>query len=400
MNSLYPAKHNKLFDHHKLSPFFIAILISGAAFNATAEEDAPGISIGADLFTEYDDNVFRNYTEQDDTALKFAPEVQYLAYFGSHTFKADYKGEYSAYSNNNDLNYLNHEADLFVKFDHTHRLNTEFSVGYKDTIEEPGTTNAAPIVIDEFNQFNQLDALARLYYGTHISTGQLVLSLAHKQQEYTNNLQSFRDVDVNSVTGTFFYRVAPKTRFLFETTFADYQYDDSFILNSNQSSTELRYLAGVEWEATAKTTGIFKLGYQDKTFDDNNFADVDGLSYYLDMIWKPNQYTSFTIGANRKTTESAQAGVGGYLSTEYKVGVNHSFTELTKMKASYSHITDDITSRLSRNDTRHAAKIGLSHNFLRWLEASLDYQFLKRDSDYIVYQFDANSVALGITATF
>ena len=371
-------------------------LVSPALLQA---QERQGLLLNANLLAETDDNVLRKINAVSDSALKLSPEVSFLDDFGKHQLSANYQGEYASYSDNGDLNYDSHDIKAKALFDHSYRINSELQVGYKDQVEDPGTTNSSTILINTFNNVNESSALAKVYFGRTQSTGQIVLAYDFNQQRYTNNLQGYRDVDRNKFTGTYFYRISPKTRMLFEASLANYEYDKQ-IQYGDQSSDEMLYLAGAEWSVTAKTTGVFKIGYQSKDYENDYYSDISGLSYLLDMIWKPNTYSTVTLGASRLTTESAQFGIGGFISTSFVVGYDHELSRRTQLKINYQYDIEDISWVRDREDTRHDFKIGINYSLQRWLDLGINYRYLKRDSSYQLYGFESNSFNLSLTSTF
>lgn len=366
--------------------------------NATAEE-RQGLLLNAELNVQHDDNVLRKVESVSDSSIQISPQVQYLTHMGKHLFAVEYQGEYAAYKDDTDLNYDNHDIALYTRLDHSLKINSEFKLSYKNEIEVPGTNNSTSLLITRFNQTNKKQAAAKFYYGTKKSIGQLVLGLDHRENRYTNNLQGYRDVDRNTVTGTFFYRIAPKTRLLFQASIGDYDY----IAKSqfpDQSSKEAFYLAGVEWDITAKTSGSFKLGYQDKNFKQKVYNDITGLSYMLDMTWKPNTYSKIKIGATRMTQESSQLLTSAFITNSYTVDAEHEITPRTKLKAKYTYDSDDIVTTRNRTDKRHNIVLGVEHSLLTWLNISLDYQFNERRSDLEAYEYKANIIGLSLTTKF
>lgn len=377
---------------------FVIITCTFISTNSNAEE-RQGLLLNAELKALHDDNVLRKIKPVSDSSIQISPELQYLTHMGKHLFAVEYQGEYAAYKDNTKLNYDNHDIALFARLDHSLKINSDFKLSYKDEIEEPGTNNSTSLLIKQFNQTEKKQATANLYYGTRQSIGQIVFGLDHREHRYTNNLQGYRDVDRNTVTGTFFYRIAPKTRLLFQARIGDYDY-----VTKNQfadySSKETFYLAGVEWDITAKTSGTFKLGYQGKNFKENIYNDITGLSYMLDMTWKPNTYSKIKIAASRMTQESSQLLTSAFVTNSYTVDAEHEITPRTKLKAAYTFDSDDIVTISNRTDKRHNIVLGVDHSLLTWLNISLDYQFIERSSDFQIYEYKANIIGLSLTTKF
>jgi hypothetical protein len=383
------------------SKIILATVISICLFisKSAIAEERQGLLLNATITAEHDDNVLRKIVPVSDSSLQISPELTYLTHMGKHIFALDYQGNYSAFKKDTKLNYNNHNIALLAKLDHSLKISSTLKLSYQDEIEEPGTNNSITSLFTEFNQTKNKKAAANIYYGTKKSIGQLSLNLQHTKQRYTNNLQDYRDLNRNKATGTFFYRIAQKTRLLFQVSLRDYDYINKSKYQ-NQSSQETFYLAGVEWDITAKTSGTFKLGYQGKDFDENLYQNIDALSYLLDMTWKPNTYSKVKIAASRKTQESSQILTGAFITNDFAINAEHKITARTKLKAAYSFANNDIISLRDRTDKNHNITFGIDHSLLTWLSISLDYNFIQRKSDNAIYEHKANVIALSLTTTF
>ncbi len=376
----------------------LLLFASTTSGNAYAQQDI-GTSYGAGLHVTNDDNVLRQVDDVSDTSLTVTPELRLLGLYGKQSFSLDYAGEYRKYQDADELDYDAHDLKLAARLDHSQRLSSELLLQYQDDVEEPGITNQSTVGLSEFNQFDISRAQIKGAYGRSDSIGQIVLMLDHSQRRYTNNNQAFRDLDMSGITGQFFYRIAPKTRLLFEATAANIDYQNTQIFD--QSSRDNIYLIGVEWDVTAKTSGTFKAGYQTKSYDnDAVFNDISGLSYSLDMTWLPNTYTKVELGASRLISESAQFGIGGFISNGFKTRLEHAFTERTVFYAQYDHLEYDITSVIGRTDKRHEFALGATHDLRTWLDIEFSFIRQERSSDEAIFEFDAQLIQLSLIAYF
>lgn len=384
----------------KNTPTLTSVLIASLLLSANVQaEERQGLLLNGAIKVESDNNVLRKLEATDDTSLQFSPKVQYLTHVGKQIFAVDYQGEYAAYNENSQLNYNNHDIALYGRLDHSLKINSEFKLSYQNEVEEPGSNNSSSLLNEKFNKTNKKLALGKFYYGTNESIGQVVFELNHLEDRYSNNFQDYRNVDRNKFTSTFFYRLAPKTRLLFQASIADYDY---IIKNQfpDQSSKETFYLAGVEWDITAKTSGTFKLGYQGKDFEQEVYNDISGLSYMLDMTWMPNTYSKIKLAASRMTRESSQLVTSAFITNTYTLDAEHKITPRTKLKAAYTFDSDDIVSSQTRTDKRHNIVLSVDHSLLKWLNISLDYQYIERSSDLTAYNFKANVIGLSLVTKF
>ena len=359
-------------------------------------KDETGFSADIAMSVSHDSNIRRNTedNEQSDETFLLNPDLNWKAKFGKHFVGFNYEGDYGRYQESNELDFNDHSATFTAELRHSLRFNTEFELKYIEDHDDPGSTNASSLNLDEFNKFELTQAQGKLTYGTPASNGQLSLRIRSNERRYTNNQQSFRDYDLNEITGNFFYRIAPKTRLLFETTFADYDYQPRSVNGTDQSNEEQRYLFGVEWESTAKTTGVFKAGTLEKDYAQTLFGDISGVTLSLDMIWKPNTFTEVKIGVSRDTNESAIINTGGFISEYVHVDLKHELTPLTRLVAGISIGDEEYFFDFDRSDSREASKIGIDYEIRRWATLSAKLVREKRDSNAEVNDFSANALLL------
>jgi len=358
-----------------------------------------GLLLNAGLSVQSDSNITRTTEKTSDKLAIFSPQLQFLSNIGQHKFVFDYQGDFASYNDNSQYNYNDHALNLSAQFDHSYRLRSAFSLSYQNQVEAPGSNNAQTQLSNEFNQFTRKSALAKFYYGANASTGQLVFGLEHNQRRYSNNNQDFRDTDVNNLTATFFYRIAPKTRLLFETIVRNFYYVSENTVR-DQSSSENLYLAGAEWKATATTSGKFRIGYQSKNFDNEQFSDFNGLSYFLDMYWRPSNFTNVKFAASREPSESAQQDVSGFVKQVYLLAIEHALSERTIVSSSYQSNKSDISAAVDRNDVRNSINVGISHSLHTWLDIGLAYRHLTKSSNDEIFAFSSNAVELTLTTHF
>ncbi|GAB2681942.1 outer membrane beta-barrel protein [Aliiglaciecola aliphaticivorans] len=381
-------------NSQKSFPKLILMLFALAHFHSANAQQNEGFSavIGANIGQE--DNVFRSSEELSDEFLQLVPALKLTELYESVQLDAQYKGNYRQYNDLSDLSYAEHEASLKGQYKHTAKFSSEFALGYSDKIEEPGTSNAVGTVLEEFNEIATTSVKVAGTYGTIKSKGQIKVAYDAAKLRYGNNEQSFRDYDSNELTGTFFYRIAPKTRLLLEASKNDLSYESNRLIDA--SSSQYRYLAGVEWAATAKTTGIFKIGYQDINYDDELLDDISSLAYYLDMVWKPNTYTGIKLGAERSTRESAIQGLSSFISETYSFGVNHGFSARSKIDFNFNYRKDDIDNPLNNGARFSSISAKYTYALKRSVEVYIDYTHKKRSSDFAVYDYDSNIYMLGV----
>lgn len=377
---------------------FIALILLVCSFISSANSLlSPTFEVN--LASVSDSNILRNSMEKSDTILQLSPIIGALAERGKYQLQLNYEGLYQKYKDASELDFTDHFANLSMRVTHTERLTTEFKIEYLDEVEEPGITNASTETLEQFTEKNVKTGNLRIAYGRADSLGQLVLKIGHRQEVYTNNQQQWRDHHANQVTGQFYYRIAPKIRVLFEATNVhfDYQNPNGF---ADLSSEDQRYLVGATWQATSKTSGAFKIGYQDKAYNDEVFNSISGISYQLDMDWRPSTHSKISMTASRLTSESAQLGIGGFVSNNLSGQIEHALTERLKFKLILSQSDYDITYDIKRKDTRTHNALELDYSLSYWASLQMSYSTIQRDSNNDNFKFDGELMKLGFMTQF
>lgn len=372
---------------------------------ATAKkEERPGFFWNVETQLRYDDNVYRTHDKfkKSDEIGVIQPKLGWRMLYGKHRFDLGYAGDWGRYFDKTELDYTDHHLKAHALLDHSYRLTSEYTLGYRKDHDRPGGTDAFSFPNRSPDKWWEGYGKGKVSYGRKKSKGQIVGELQYHHRRYTNHDQDYRDYNMVRGTGTFYYRVAPKSRLLFEFSYADYDYQNKDAIGSDQSNQNYRYLTGVTWEATAKTTGILKVGYRETRYDNDRYGDQNGLFLFLDSIWKPNTYTRVTLGASVENQASARQGTNGYVTKAVKGGLSHKITPRIRLIANGRYARDEYDDSFTkdRNDDRWDLRAGVEYSLLRWLDLGAEYRYEERDSNFDIYDYSANVFMIRASTRF
>lgn len=369
-------------------------LISLSANSAEIMKET-GFNANTDIILFSEDNILRNELAINDESLTLAPTITYNINTGKQAFSFKYLGNYRAFNQQDYLNYNNHQFSSDAQFIFTDRLSVSANAFFEKDIESVNTTYSDKILAD-FTQLETRGVSGSIMYGTYASTGQLVFSVGNTNVDYKNNEQSFRNVDINSINATFYYRVAPKTRLLLSATSTNHDYDFDSI-GKEQSSKTFTARVGAEWELTAQTTGRVEVGYFEKNMNSNLLNDLDGLSYLINLDWKPIPFTNIYVQGSRSTKESSVIESNAYINTKFRLGLQYDFTERTSLKAGLMSEKAELE---TRDDKILVTSLGIEHSLRDWLSLEIFYDHSERDSDVSLYAYDADIYGIRLTTSF
>lgn len=345
--------------------------------------------------TGQDDNIFlTDGNETDSWITVINPQVQFVAQDGPSSYSLTYGLNFGKYHDSSPDDYVDHNLKGDINLELNSRNFLDISAAYTKNHEPRGTgsnqgsnatANAEPVEYDE----RSLDVAYT--YGSREATGRFKVSGGILDKEYTNfeAQNAARNRITNYVDGTFYYRVAPKTQAIFEVKRKRIDYD---LTTSPLDSTEMFYLVGATWEATANTSGTVKVGMSDKSFSSPTLQDDSSLSWEVSLNWSPIERSTFILSTAKLPEETD--GSGSYIDrTSASLMWTHAWTEQLSSRVTAGRRNGDYVGN-SREDDEDNFGIGLTYSMRRWLDLSLDWAYSDRSSNQAGLDYDKNTVYL------
>ena len=116
-----------------------AILLATCS-SAVSAQRRSGFYSNIEIQLLYDDNV-RAVVDELKTSDKVSlinPVLDWILLIGKHQLDFQYKGNYGFYVDDSTLNHDDHRLTSRALLDHSHRLNSEFRLGYVRGHDPPG----------------------------------------------------------------------------------------------------------------------------------------------------------------------------------------------------------------------------------------------------------------------
>ena len=234
-------------------------------------------------------------------------------------------------------------------------------------------------------------------YGAPGARGRVEVDLGYFKKEYQNNRATTAGADFDSLTfATRLYtRVAPNTELLTEyrATQFDYRLD-----SNNLDNTEQRLLVGAQWRATAKTSGIFKVGYLNKHFDRVR-PSYSGGTWEGGVRWEPRTYSFVEVSTGRTASDPSGTGTNFILSSFVSGAWTHRWRSFFSTRVNFLHIEDDYNGA-SRRDRTNTLGISAAYDVRRNVRASLALEHTKRDSSISVFDYTRNLATARVELAF
>lgn len=212
---------------------------------------------------------------------------------------------------------------------------------------------------------------------------------------YDEERNAYRERDDHSFAGRFFYRFWPKTSALLEYDYININYDEDVVSDSE----EHQVYAGVEWIATVKSRLLAKVGYGLKDFDAQGSNEAENFLAELQFRHRFTPKSYVELKASRKTNETEIADTAYILSQKIQLRYYQRILPKLMTTANVYYKRNSYRGEGSfgdRRDNYYGAGVDLKYSFTNWLALSGGYQFIKRDSNYIAYDYDRNNVYLSL----
>ncbi len=335
---------------------------------------------------------------KSDTIQVLSPAVRAEAKQGANTYGVGIGAQFGRYNNLSGDNFNDNNAFAIADLNPDTRVRMRLRADHVDAHDPRGSTTD-PLTPTP-NRYRQQTLGGIFGYGAPGAQGRFELELGAMDKRYYNNADSgvqLNNRDDNIVGGTFYWRIAPRTSLLAQAkrTGIDFKNDITTL-----DSTEMRYLAGVTWEATAATTGIVKLGTVKKDFKDGARHDVSTPSWDAQIQWTPLTYSKWDFILSRAYRETTPGLGDTVLATNSIVRWTHGWTSQISTTATGSYGTDDYKGVTGgRNDKLPSLGLRATYQMRRWLDFGADYTWSRRDSNLDAADYKKNVILLFVNAT-
>ena len=349
-----------------------------------------------DLEEFYTDNLWLTDTDEKDTwATVVTPRIEAWMQNGPSEYSLSFELEDSTYHSSGDDDYTDYTTKLDIHQEFTAKNVVNLFAEYYDGHEERGTgfiEGGLSLITDKPVEFTQTTFGGDYTYGSLEGQGRVKLAAQSDKYDYQNyrEFTKFYDRTEDTLAGTFYWKVAPRTDALVEARYINNDYDqrdpsDPF---GSLTSDEMNYLVGFEWQATGKTSGHAKVGMYDREYDSSARKDEDGFLWEVGVLWEPRSYSRFNLDTRRYYQETT--GLGNAINTEEVVlGWNHDWSKRSSTGLILGAMAEDYEGS-ARNDDTYKVEARYDYAFRRWMDIGGGYRYEDNDSNESFYSYKEN----------
>ena len=400
---------------HSISKKFgVAVILICVVLSSNGKTEEPSsktenFSLEPELGVElrYDDNIFQSATGVTSSLISIvSPGLFVSAQPSKHRFEFQYDGDFARYSDSSPDNYDDHYLEAGAYLALGQRSKFDIVGSYDDAHDDRGTGLTEGFdptinILPEPDEYHFSRFLGRFSFGSGASKGWIVLEAGYSDLEYTNHRDRTRFFDRGENYGdaTFYYRVMPKTSLLLDARLTEIDYQHDRALQPSLDSKERRYLFGVTWDTTVKTTGTVKVGYVQKKFDASALGEFSDPSWEVDVRWSPRTYSHFDFRTARYPSET-NAGGNFIDNTSYSAAWEHAWSNRIKSRLGARYLEQDYRgSALNRKQELTKYSFSLSYEMRRWLKWQAGVEVNSRNSNINLFEFDGNVYSISVLMT-
>lgn len=361
-------------------------------------QDVKGIRIGqaASLKAmisqegQFDSNIFLTSNDKKHdyisiTSPKFLLDVP-MGRDARNLFQLMYAADIAAFSDFKSQNHVNQnvmaKADLSLPFGYLNAQND-----FKDTVDRAST---------EFtNQVRRNENLSRFIFGVGLNKLSYEAGYSHFLRDYRESGFNTFNYTEDVYSGTAFYRVFPKTKALLEYDYGVIKYLNDATRNGDYSQVR----TGFKLDLTGKTTGLVKVGYQQRNYDTQARSGFDGFVAEAGINTVFSERTSIALKFLRTAVESISSNNNyfdlnsvGVLLTQKLIG---KFTLLLSTqfdRRDYPEV--DPTADVKQRDSVLTEGITLQYRVKNFGRISLGYRYTADISSIDANEYNDNLISL------
>ncbi|MGB0937972.1 MAG: outer membrane beta-barrel protein [Colwellia sp.] len=341
---------------------------------------------------KYDNNIFSDATSSKSSSiLTIDPSVNFLLEDGANAYNIDVAIQSGVFFSSSADNYLDAELgfDVHLEPSSQSRYDIIGEANWKTEARGTGIAEGQSDNISAPITYAEQKLGASYEYGALSTPARISVDANYYNKGYSNfkDITKYRDYSSFKLGSTFYYSTRAFTDALLEVSLDNIDYSHTAPLEATRDSKDYRILGGVQWEATALTSGAVKIGYQEKDFKDASREKFSGLSWDANVQWQPLTYSTLDFSTSRAARDPNVEG--DYIKESvYAVSWQHVWDEKISTDLSTAYLDEDYTGvRNARKDETLTLTAAVDYAFDRWMDISFYTEFTDKDStrDEILY---------------
>ena len=379
---------------------FVCLPITAAEVDGIKLDNGALIYPSVYVGSGYEQNLaLTNDNEINSAFWQVTPSLTALLSPGNSTHEFSALIDVAQYTQSDADNYEDFLLNYEGGWEPTTRHRANWSLSQQFGHQKRGSQQTRFLLdrFDEVLQFEQTNAEVSYEFGSKVSIGRLGIKGGASRLEYTNFEDFTNQLNYNSQSlgGWFYYRVGKVTNLSFDLDYKVSDYPDEPDPTRSLNSEVYSFLTGMEWEGLAKTTGVFKLGVEQRKFELAAREDLTNLAIDAAIAWEPKTYSIVNFSLSRRTMEGA-LGSDATLTTKATLDWSHSWTEYSYSRMGYEYALRDEQGIISRKDDTHYVYANFNRYLNEWLLFETTVTYLVNSSTNTLFDYDNQKLSIGL----
>jgi len=379
---------------------------------------------GIDYKLKYDDNIYKeNTNEEEDFIHFFTPSVR-LSYAGNpgNYFNAGYSADLVAYSDFDDNNYTSHKPYVAFGYKSPAGFYIQGADNFLYTKDPYGSRNQYNIGVNTERWNNNANVTLGYEFADRYSVEVLYKNYIERYDLVQDEWQDRTD---NVYGLSFIYKLTPKTAVFGQIRRTDAEYDNqndgvtgggaTWTSATSQDYALNDFFIGARFEPGGKLSGEFKIGYGEKDFDNETSPLFANRPYEDESTWiaessinyQMYERTGIALTLNRGHLGSPDADAASYIDTLVGIHLTQGLQNRLALLVGFDWITNDyqniVAGRPDKFFNIYNAGIGIEWAARDWLKAGVEYKLESKQATedaYASQEYDDNSVTFRVSALF
>lgn len=352
------------------------------------------------LSSEYgtiDNFLFECTDEQRSNYWSFSPEL-YFQYVTDHQLLSfDAKTQLNKFTNFEQDDHSNVWLAPRYLFRIADNKTFFINANYQQTYEYRGTglSLGKPESLLEGDDKQQSSVSLGYTHGDLNSKASLAIELGAKQSQYKTRRQLTKLLDHKQLfaNAAFDYQLTGGTYVSSALELQQLTFEHQAVYDSKK----LTALVGIKWPKSVISQFSLLLGYQHINFDQAFFANDNAFKWRASWRWSPVEATVFTFASERDFATANRLNDSYRLVDKHAIKITHQINDYFHISASTGLNQEQVLYKNNQqNEDYLHAEVTVDYVMSDNISLMLNYQLSDLDADNRQFEYQRNSISLGI----
>ncbi|WOF75115.1 outer membrane beta-barrel protein [Parvibaculaceae bacterium PLY_AMNH_Bact1] len=354
---------------------------------------APGVRVGSFVLRPsltvsetYDSNVFASDTDEvSDFVTEINPNVVFESDWANHSLRFEADLEQSLHASEDSEDSTDWSVGVSGRVDVLNDTQLRAGVLYGSLTEdrgEPEDIGAAAEPTD-YSLFEVSTGVTQRFNRLSFDVGAEYSELDFDDTPLIGggfDENDDRDRSVLEIAVEVGYELVADTIVFLRGTYNERDYElDIPAVAVNRDSDGYEVVAGASFELGSLATGEVFAGYQEQSFDNPSFSSVSGIAYGASVDWYVTPLTTLRFSADTAIEDTTSGGASAFESQTVGVGVDHEFLRNLVASLDVEYTEEDFASS-ARKDEIYEVEVGIDYLIDQVFSVGVFAGYEERDS--------------------